>query len=70
MPARILDATRSDLREDTSTALFILDALDPVTGEALQTAADDLAARLDRLGPDVRGARRLIAAGPAAGEGD
>jgi DNA/RNA-binding domain of Phe-tRNA-synthetase-like protein len=59
-------ARRTQLSEDTSTALFILDALDPVTNEALQTAADDLAARLDRLGPDVRAARRLIAAGPGA----
>ena len=59
-------ARRTQLSEDTSTALFILDALDPVTSEALQTAADDLAARLDRLGPDVRAARRLIAAGPGA----
>ena len=66
-------ARRTQLREDTSTALFILDALDPVTGEALHAAADDLAARLARLGPDVRSARRLIAAGPtpdATGEGD
>jgi DNA/RNA-binding domain of Phe-tRNA-synthetase-like protein len=59
-------ARRTQLREDTSTALFILDALDPVTSGALQTAADDLAARLDRLGPDVRAARRLIAADPGA----
>jgi hypothetical protein len=33
-------------------------------------AADDLLARLDRLGPDVRSARRLTAADPAAGEED
>ena len=63
-------ARRTQLREDTSTALFILDALDPVTGEALQAAADDLAARLARLGPDVRAARRLIAAGPTPDEAD
>jgi DNA/RNA-binding domain of Phe-tRNA-synthetase-like protein len=63
-------ARRTQLREDTSTALFILDSLDPVTGEALHAAADDLAARLARLGPDVRAARHLIAADPAAGEGD
>ena len=63
-------ARRTQLSEDTSTALFILDALDPMTGEALQAAADDLAARLDRLGPDVRAARRLFAAGPAPDEGD
>jgi DNA/RNA-binding domain of Phe-tRNA-synthetase-like protein len=54
------------LREDTTAALFILDALDPVTGQALCAAADDLTARLARLGPDVRAARRLI----ATGEGD
>ena len=60
---------RTQLREDTTTALFILDALDPVTGEALQAAADDLVTRLTRPGPDVRAARRLIAAGPAPDEG-
>ena len=54
-------ARRTQLREDTTTALFILDALDPVTGEALHAAADDLTARLARLGPAVRAARRLIA---------
>ena len=63
-------ARRTQLREDTTAALFILDALDPVTGQALQAAAEDLAARLARLGPDVRSARRLIAAGPGTGEGD
>jgi DNA/RNA-binding domain of Phe-tRNA-synthetase-like protein len=59
-------ARRTQLRQDTTTALFILDALDPVTGQALHAAADDLAARLARLGPDVRAARRLIAAVPDA----
>jgi DNA/RNA-binding domain of Phe-tRNA-synthetase-like protein len=63
-------ARRTQLHEDTTTALFILDALDPVTGEALHAAADDLAARLARLGPDVRSARRLIAACPVPDEGD
>jgi hypothetical protein len=47
-------------------ALFILDALDPVTDQALYAAADDLAAHLVRLGPRVRAARRLIAPGPDA----
>jgi DNA/RNA-binding domain of Phe-tRNA-synthetase-like protein len=61
-------ARRTQLREDTTAALFILDALDPVTGEALQAAAEDLAADLARLGPGVRSARRLIAAGPAPDE--
>ena len=63
-------ARRTQLREDTTAALFILDALDPVTGEALHAAADDLAARLARLGPGVRTARRLIAASLTADEGD
>ena len=63
-------ARRTQLREDTTAALFILDALDPVTDRALQAAADDLAVRLARLGPDVRSARRLIAVGPTPDEGD
>ena len=63
-------ARRTQLREDTTTALFILDALDPMTDQALHAAADDLIARLARLSPDVRAARRLIAAVPAPGEGD
>jgi DNA/RNA-binding domain of Phe-tRNA-synthetase-like protein len=58
-------ARRTQLREDTTAALFILDALDPVTGQELHAAADELAARLTGLGPGVRAARRLIAAGPA-----
>jgi DNA/RNA-binding domain of Phe-tRNA-synthetase-like protein len=62
-------ARRTQLSEDTTAALFILDALDPVTSEALHAAADDLAARLTRLGPDVRSARRLIAPGPTPDEG-
>jgi DNA/RNA-binding domain of Phe-tRNA-synthetase-like protein len=63
-------ARRTQLREGTTAALFILDALDPVTGQELHAAADDLTARLTRLGPGVRAARRLIAVGAAAGEGD
>lgn len=63
-------ARRTQLREDTTAALFILDALGPVADEALHAAADDLAARLDRLGPGVRAVRRLIAVGTTADEGD
>jgi DNA/RNA-binding domain of Phe-tRNA-synthetase-like protein len=59
-------ARRTQLREDTTAALFILDALDPVTSEALHAAADDLTVRLARLGPDVRAARRLISRRPCA----
>ena len=60
---------RTQLREDTTTALFILDALEPMTDEALDAAAEDLAAHLVRLGPGVRIARRLIAAGTTFEEG-
>ena len=58
-------ARRTQLRDDTTAALFILDALNPVTDQELHAAADDLVARLTGPGPGVRGARRLIAAGPA-----
>ena len=58
-------ARRTQLRDDTTAALFILDALDPVTDQELHAAADDLVARLTGFGPGVRAARRLIAAGPA-----
>lgn len=56
-------ARRTALGEDTTTALFILDALAPMTDEALVAATDDLAFHLARLGPDVRSARRMIGAG-------
>jgi DNA/RNA-binding domain of Phe-tRNA-synthetase-like protein len=62
-------ARRTQLREDTTAALFILDALDPVADEALHAAADDLVAHLARLGPGVRTVRRLIAAGTTPGDG-
>ena len=47
---------RTQLREDTTAALFILDALAPMTDEALAATADDLVARLTRLGPGIRAA--------------
>jgi DNA/RNA-binding domain of Phe-tRNA-synthetase-like protein len=53
-------ARRTQLRDDTTTALFILDALSPMTDEALHAAADDLATHLARLGPGVQVARRLL----------
>lgn len=51
---------RTQLRDDTTTALFILDALDPMSDDALHNAATDLVAHLTRLGPDVRAAHHLI----------
>jgi DNA/RNA-binding domain of Phe-tRNA-synthetase-like protein len=55
-------ARRTQLTPQTTTALFILDALAPMTDDALTAAADDLVAHVNRLGPDVRVATRLIAA--------
>jgi DNA/RNA-binding domain of Phe-tRNA-synthetase-like protein len=52
--------TRTQLTDDTTTALFILDALEPMTDEALISAADDLATHLAKLGPDVSIVRRMI----------
>jgi DNA/RNA-binding domain of Phe-tRNA-synthetase-like protein len=54
-------ARRTQLSDGTTAALFILDALDPMTGKALQEAADDLTGHLARLGSDIATARRLIA---------
>jgi DNA/RNA-binding domain of Phe-tRNA-synthetase-like protein len=55
-------ARRTQLRDDTIAAMFILDALEPMTDEALNAAADDLIARLATLGRDVRVVRRVISA--------
>lgn len=54
---------RTQLTDDTTTAVFFLDALDPFTDEQLIAVADDLVSNLSRLGPNVNTARRLIAAG-------
>lgn len=50
------------LHEGTTVVLFILDALDQCTDQARNAAADDLVDQLTRSGPDVRVARRLLAA--------
>lgn len=51
---------RTQLKDETTTALFILDALDPVTTDALQTAAAELATHLRGLGPDITINEHLI----------
>lgn len=51
---------RTQLREGTIAALFILDALAPLSDAALDAAVQDLTDHLARLGPDVRVARRLL----------
>lgn len=53
-------ARRTALRDDTTSALFILDALEPMTDTDLETAGDDLVAHLGRLGRDVRFERRML----------
>ena len=51
---------RTALTDDTTAALFILDALEPVSDDALMAAGEDLVTELARLGPDVRSAQRLL----------
>lgn len=53
-------AHRTQLSEHTTSALFILDALDPMTDDELRDAADDLTFQLRRLGSDVHVAHRWI----------
>lgn len=53
-------ARRTQLRDDTTSALFILDALAPLTDAALQDAAADLTSHLNRLSPQLTVARRLL----------
>jgi hypothetical protein len=47
----------------------LIDALDPMTDQALQAAAEDLITHLARLGPDLAVARRRIAADLTPAEG-
>ena len=56
-------ARRTQLHEGTTAALFILDALAPMTDQALAAAADDLVDHLTRRAPHARVARRVIAVG-------
>ena len=53
-------ARRTQLRDDTTAALFILDALAPMTDESLQDAAEDLITHLSGMSPDLRIACRTI----------
>ena len=56
---------RTALTEDTTSALFILDVLDPLTDAEVVAAADELIDELQRLGPEVHVARRMIGGAPA-----
>jgi DNA/RNA-binding domain of Phe-tRNA-synthetase-like protein len=53
-------ARRTQLTEETTSALFILDALEAFTDDQLHAAADDLVARVVTLGGDVGVARCVI----------
>jgi DNA/RNA-binding domain of Phe-tRNA-synthetase-like protein len=53
-------ARRTQLTDETTTAIFILDALAFMTDEALTAAADDLIDHVRLLGPGVRVATRLL----------
>lgn len=54
--------TRTALTPDTTSVLIIMDALDPFSDDALNTAADELVAALSQDAPDVVVARRMIRA--------
>lgn len=55
-------ARRTQLSDDTTMALFFLDALQPMSDEALHAAAEDLVTYLAQLGRAVNVARLMIAA--------
>lgn len=56
-------ARRTQLHDGTTSALFIIDVLDPVTDEKLALATEELIGQLRGLGPDVRVAQRLVRRG-------
>ncbi|MDA8261907.1 MAG: phenylalanine--tRNA ligase beta subunit-related protein [Actinomycetota bacterium] len=61
-------AHRTRLREDTTTAFFVIDALGPISDQALRDAGDALIGLVSALGPEVRVAHRIIANTTEQGE--
>lgn len=53
-------ARRTQLHDGTTSALFIIDVLDPVTDYEVTLATEELIGHLHRLGPAVRVAQRLL----------
>lgn len=51
---------RTALTDGTKNALFIMDALQPISDDELLAAADELASTLQRVSPNVKVTRRLI----------
>ncbi|KAB8215522.1 Phenylalanyl-tRNA synthetase [Aspergillus novoparasiticus] len=56
---------RTALADDTTRVLFILDALQPLSDDILQQAADELASALKSLSPEVQTSQRIIDASSA-----
>lgn len=53
-------ARRTQLHDGTTSALFIIDVLDPVTDHEVTIATDELVGHLRALGRDVQVAQRLV----------
>ncbi|MGK5734211.1 B3/B4 domain-containing protein [Streptomyces sp. URMC 124] len=51
---------RTRITEKSTSALFLLERLDPMPLDALHAAADDLLARLRERAPDLRAVSRLV----------
>lgn len=62
-------ARRTQLSADTTTALFILDALEPVSDAALDDAADDLVTHVADFSPELVSSRRTITPSHSAAGG-
>lgn len=60
---------RTQLTDATTSALFIMDALEPLDDDALAAATLQLTSQLTRLGPDVRVAQRVLRNGDAQSRG-
>jgi DNA/RNA-binding domain of Phe-tRNA-synthetase-like protein len=59
---------RAQLTDETTAALFILDALAPMTADELTAAGHELVTQLRQLGDDVRVATRLVTTSTPAQE--
>ena len=53
---------RTQLTDQTTQALFIMDALTPVTPKDLLAAAEELVRHVSAFSPNLRSAHRLISA--------
>ena len=51
---------RTQLTDDSTSALFILDALDPISSDELNSIGDELIAALQKNDPNLLSATRLI----------